>query len=151
MITLPHIHCLACLIFYSRFSATGSLRLCYVLCYNVLSCLVVSSSLQPRALQPTRLFCPWGFSRQEYWSGLSCPPPGDLPNPEIEPRSPALQVILYCLSHQGRPRILEWVAHPFSRGSSQSRNCTRVSHTASGFFTLPAKLPRKPHITLIGV
>ena len=25
--------------------------------------------------------CPWGFSRQEYWSGLPCPSPGDLPNP----------------------------------------------------------------------
>ena len=33
-----------------------------------------------------------GFSRQENWSGLPCPPPGDLPNPGIEPRSPALQV-----------------------------------------------------------
>ena len=32
-----------------------------------------------------------GFSRQEYWSGLPCPPPGDLPNVGIEPRSPALQ------------------------------------------------------------
>ena len=32
------------------------------------------------------------FSRQEYWSGLPCLPPGDLPNPGIEPRSPALQV-----------------------------------------------------------
>ena len=32
-----------------------------------------------------------GFSRQEYWSGLSFPPPGRLPNPGIEPRSPALQ------------------------------------------------------------
>ena len=34
-----------------------------------------------------------GFSRQEYWSGLPCPPPGDLPDPESEPlslRSPAL-------------------------------------------------------------
>ena len=34
-----------------------------------------------------------GFSRQEYWSGLPCPPPGDLPNPGIEPvslASPAL-------------------------------------------------------------
>ena len=29
--------------------------------------------------------CPWGFSRQEYWSGLPCPPPGDLPNPGIKP------------------------------------------------------------------
>ena len=35
--------------------------------------------------------CPWEFSRQGYWSGLPCPPPGDLPNPRIEPRSPALQ------------------------------------------------------------
>ena len=35
--------------------------------------------------------CPWEFSRQEYWSGLSCPPPGDLPNPGIKPRSPALK------------------------------------------------------------
>ena len=32
------------------------------------------------------------FSRQEHWSGLQCPPPGDLPDPGIEPRSPALQV-----------------------------------------------------------
>ena len=36
--------------------------------------------------------CPWGFSRQEYWSGLPCPPPGDFPNPGIKPRSPTLQV-----------------------------------------------------------
>ena len=32
-----------------------------------------------------------GFSRQEYWSGLPCPPPGDLPNPAIKPRAPVLQ------------------------------------------------------------
>ena len=32
-----------------------------------------------------------GFSRQEYWSGLSFPSPGDLPDPGIEPRSPSLQ------------------------------------------------------------
>ena len=31
-----------------------------------------------------------GFSRQEYWSGLSCPSPADLPNPGIKPASPAL-------------------------------------------------------------
>ena len=33
-----------------------------------------------------------GFSRQEYWNGLPCPPPGDLPNPGIKPRSSALQM-----------------------------------------------------------
>ena len=32
-----------------------------------------------------------GFSRQEYWSGLPCTPPGDLPSPGMEPMSPALQ------------------------------------------------------------
>jgi len=32
-----------------------------------------------------------GFFRQEYWSGLSCPSPGDLSDPGIKPRSPALQ------------------------------------------------------------
>ena len=39
-----------------------------------------------------------GFSRQEYWSGFPFPSPGDLPNPGIEPRSPALQVMIYWLS-----------------------------------------------------
>ena len=34
--------------------------------------------------------------------------------------------ILYCLNHQGSPRILEWVAYPFSRGSSQPRDQTQV-------------------------
>ena len=32
------------------------------------------------------------FSRQEYWTGLPFPSPGDVPDPEIEPRSPTLQV-----------------------------------------------------------
>ena len=43
------------------------------------------------------------FSRQEYWSGLPFPSPGDLPDTRIEPRSPALQQLLYHLSHQGSP------------------------------------------------
>ena len=43
--------------------------------------------------------------------------------------------ILYSLSHQGSPRIQEWVAYPFSRGSSWPRNRTGVSHFAGGFFT----------------
>ena len=36
-----------------------------------------------------------GFSRQEYWSGLPFPTPGDLPNPGIEPWSPALQADIF--------------------------------------------------------
>ena len=46
-----------------------------------------------------------GFSRQEYWSGLPCPPPGDLPNAGIEPGSPALQVDSLLQSPQGSPII----------------------------------------------
>ena len=42
-----------------------------------------------------------GFSRLEYWSGLPCPPLGDLPNPGIKPTSPALQVDSLLLSHWG--------------------------------------------------
>ena len=44
-----------------------------------------------------------GFSRQEHWSGLPCPPPRDLPNPGIVPASPTLQVYGLLLSHQGSP------------------------------------------------
>ena len=55
-----------------------------------------------KSLSLVRLFAtPWtvayqaslsmGFSRQEYWSGLLFPSPGDLPNPGIEPKSPTLQ------------------------------------------------------------
>ena len=58
----------------------------------MISLSVMSDSLQSHGLQPARLLCSWGFSRQEYWSGLSCPPPEDLPNLEIKPRFPALQV-----------------------------------------------------------
>ena len=58
----------------------------------VLNLVFVSNSLRPHGLQPIRLLCPWGFFRQEYWSVLPCPLPGDLHNPGIEPRSPALQV-----------------------------------------------------------
>ena len=59
-----------------------------------------------KSLSHVRLFAtPWtaayqalpsmGFSRQEYWSGLPFPSPGDLPNPGIEPRSPALQAVTF--------------------------------------------------------
>ena len=52
---------------------------------------MVPDSLPPHGLQPTRLLCPLDFSGKDYWSGLPFPSPGDLPNPGIEPRSPALQ------------------------------------------------------------
>ena len=55
------------------------------------------------------------FFRQEYWNGLSCPPPWDVPNPGIKPRSPTLQAGFYQLNHQENPRILKWVAFTYSR------------------------------------
>ena len=57
---------------------------------------VMSNSLRPHGLQPARLLCPWGFSRQEYWSRLPCPLPGDLPKPGMKPRSPALQAAVWA-------------------------------------------------------
>ena len=44
-----------------------------------------------------------GFSRQEYWSGLQFPSPGDLPNPGIEPGSPALQADSLLSKAPGKP------------------------------------------------
>ena len=44
-----------------------------------------------------------GFSQQEYWSGLPCPPPGDLPDPGIEPASPALAGGFFTTEPPGKP------------------------------------------------
>ena len=84
-----------------------------------------------------------GFPRQEYWSGLPFPSPGDLPDPGIKSRSPArglnrFSCVQLCnamdFSLPGssvhgilQARILEWVAIPSCRGSSPPRNRTRVS------------------------
>ena len=58
-----------------------------------------------------------GTSRQEYWSELPFPSPGDLPNPGIEPRSPALQADSLPAEPQGKPKnpgvgslsLLQWI------------------------------------------
>jgi len=47
-----------------------------------------------------------GFSRQEYWSGLPFPSPGDLPNPGIKPRSPTLQADYLPSEPSGKPIII---------------------------------------------
>ena len=51
-----------------------------------------------------------GFSRQEYWSGLPCPPPGDLPETRIEPTSPALQVDSLPTEPHGKSRWKDYTA-----------------------------------------
>ena len=50
-----------------------------------------------------------GFSKQEYWTGLPCPPPGDLPNPGIKPVSSALQADSLLSETSGKPRFRGWV------------------------------------------
>ena len=68
-----------------------------------------------KLLSPVRLFVtPWtvayqappsmGFSRQEYWSGLPFPSPGDLPNPGIELGSPTLQADSLVNELSGKPK-----------------------------------------------
>ena len=79
--------------------------------YSVAS--VVTNSVRPHRQQPIRLPRPWdspgkntgvlsmGILQQEYWCGLPCPSPGNLPNPRIKPRTPTLQVDSLCLRYQG--------------------------------------------------
>ena len=73
-------------------------------CYLVpQSCPALS---HPMDCKSTRLPCPWGFSRQEYWSQLPSSPPGDLPDPEMElvsATAPALQANFY---HQAKIYVL---------------------------------------------
>ena len=78
-----------------------SASLVTVLCLVTQSCLTVSN---PMDCSPPRLLCPWGVSRQEYWSGLPCPPPGDLPNPVIEPWSPILKADSLPTEPRGKPQ-----------------------------------------------
>ena len=66
-------------------------QLCLTLC-DCMECSTPGSSVH-------------GFSRQEYWSGLPFPSPGDLPDPGIKPKSPHGRQILYHLSHQGSQKI----------------------------------------------
>ena len=54
------------------------------------SCSVMSDSFATPWTVAHQTPLSMGFPRQEYWSGLPWPPPGDLPNPGIEPASPAL-------------------------------------------------------------
>ena len=104
----------------------------------MLSHSIVSNSLQPHGLQPARFLCPWGFSRQEYWSGLSCLLPGDLSNPDL----PHCGGILYHLSHQGSPRILEWVVSlsPLQGIFLAQESNQGLPHVGN---SLPAELPGK--------
>ena len=78
------------------------------------------------------LYSPWNSPGQRTGVGSQFPSPGDLPHPRIQPRFPALQADSFLAEHQESP-ILEWVAYPFSSGSSQPRNRTGVPCIAGRF------------------
>ena len=60
---------------------------------------------------------------------------GIFPTQGLNPGLSCCRQILYTLSNQGSPGVLQWVAYPFSSGSSQPRSQTGVSCIAGGFFT----------------
>ena len=95
---------------------------------------VMCDSLQPHGLQPARLLCPWGFSRQEYWSGLSCPPPGDLPNPGIELRYSTLQVDSLLSEPPGKPMNTGLGSLSLLQGNFPTQELKWVSCIAGEFF-----------------
>ena len=100
------------------------------------SCSVVSNSWRPCGP-----YSPWNSPGQDTGVGGLSLLQGIFPtqglNPDLHCRW-----ILYQLSHQGSPRILEWAAFLFFSGSSQSRNRTGVTCIAGGF--LPTELSGKP-------
>ena len=79
-------------------------------------------------------------------TGMGCHAllPGIFPTQRSNPGLSDCRQILYHLSHQGSPRVLEWVTCPFSRGSSQPRNQTGISCIVGGF--LAGQLPGKQQV-----
>ena len=94
-----------------------------------------STSVVSDSLRPYRLYSPWHSPGQNTGLGSLSLLHGIFSTQESNPGLPHCRQIFYQLSRKGSPRILEWVAYPFSSGSSQSRNRTGVSHIEGRFFT----------------
>ena len=94
-----------------------------------------SHSVVSDSLRPHRLYSPWSSPGQNTGVGSLSLLQGIFPTQGLKPGLLHCGWILYQLSHKGSPRLLEWVAFPFSRGSSRPRDWTGVSCIAGGFFT----------------
>ena len=92
-------------------------------------CSVMSDSLQPHGL-----YSPWNSPGQNTGVGSLSLLQEIFPTQGSNPGLPHCKRILSQLSHKGSPRILEWVAYPFSSGYSRPRNRTDVSCIAGRFF-----------------
>ena len=68
-----------------------------------------------------------GFSQQEYWSGLPCPPPGDLPNPGMKSGSPALQADSLPAELPGKP-VSQMILTKIQRGFNTCFSQTIAKH-----------------------
>ena len=86
------------------------------------------------SLWPNGLYNPWNSPGQNIGVGSLSLLQGIFPTQWSNSGLPHCRQILYQLSHQGSPRILEWAAYPFSRGSSRPRNWTRASRIAGGWY-----------------
>ena len=93
-----------------------------------------SRSVMSNSLRPHGLYSPWNSPGQNTRMGSLSLLQGIFPTQGSNPGLLPCRPILYQLSHKGTPRILEWVAYPFSRGSSWPKNQTRVSYIAGRFF-----------------
>ena len=96
-------------------------------CPGLSHSVVSESDCNPMDCSLSRLLCPWGFSRQECWSGLLSPPPGDRSNLGIEPRSPTLQIDSLPSQPPERPKYTGVGRLSLLQGSSCHRNRTGVS------------------------
>ena len=99
----------------------------------------MSDSLWPHGIAhhgipPWNSLCPWGFSRQEYYSGWPCPPPGDLPNPGIKPRSPTLLMNSSPSEPPGKPKNTRVGSLSRLQGNFQIQELNWVSCIADRFF-----------------
>ena len=87
------------------------------------------------SLRPHGLYSSWNSPDQNTGVGSLSLLQGIFPTQGLNPGLLHCRRILYQLSHKGSPKILEWVAYPFSRGSSWPRGQTGVCCIAGRFFT----------------
>ena len=80
--------------------------------------LLFSRPVMSNSLRPHGLYSPWNSPGQKTGVGSLSLLQGIFPTQGSNPGLPPYRWILYQLNHKGSPRILEWVAYPFSSGSS---------------------------------
>ena len=89
----------------------------------------------PTLCDPNGLYTPRNSLGQNIGVGSISLLQGIFPTQGLNPGLPHCRQTLYQLSHKGSPRILGWVAYPFSSRSSRPRNWTGISCIAGAFFT----------------